>query len=402
MQQVVFDEPYEFVPPVYSNWWPHVLRFYVRRHLRTSFGVDSIECRHVERLRATLDAGHSVVLAPNHCRLSDPLVLGVMALEAHTYLFAMASWHLFKQSRFQRFMIRRMGAFSLFREGNDRQAIDTAIDILLQRRRPLIMFPEGAITRHNDLVNEMMEGPAFIARQAAKRLKKLDMPGDVVIHPVALRYAFVGDLKKSLAPTLAELEARLSWQPQRHLSLVARIAKIGTALLSLKEIEYLGASRTGDTFERAQFLIDSVLAKQEEKWQLKDTSGGVVARVKRLRTTILPDMVAGKVTDDQRASRWQDLAAIYYVQQISHYPRDYILPAKNLPERVVETVERLEEDFVDNARKYEPFHAIVEVGEAIAVSPQRDRAATVDPVMSEVHRQLQTMIDGLAAERTQV
>ena len=35
--------------------------------------------------------------------------------------------------------------------------------------------------------------------------------------------------------------------------------------------------------------------------------------------------------------RWRDLAAAYYVQNMSHYPRDYILRVKNLPERVVET-----------------------------------------------------------------
>jgi 1-acyl-sn-glycerol-3-phosphate acyltransferase len=205
MQQVIIDEPYVFVPPVYSNFWPWILHFYLRRYLRTSFGVHSVECRHVERLQASLAAGHSIVIAPNHCRLSDPLVLGILAKEANCNMFAMASWHLFNQGWYQRFMIRRMGAFSVFREGNDRQAIDTAINILVERERPLIMFPEGAITRHNDLIEEVMDGPAFIARQAAKRLKKQGAPGEVIIHPVAIRYAFQGDLQATLGSVLDEL-----------------------------------------------------------------------------------------------------------------------------------------------------------------------------------------------------
>src|SRR3990172_3952041 len=106
MLPVVFDEPYEFIPPFYTNWGPHVLRFYVRRYLRTAYGVHSVESRHVDRLKASLSAGKSIMLAPNHCRLSDPMVLGVMALDAGTYLHAMASWHLFKAGRFQTFMIR--------------------------------------------------------------------------------------------------------------------------------------------------------------------------------------------------------------------------------------------------------------------------------------------------------
>ena len=139
----------------------------------------------MERYKQSVAAGNSIILAPNHSRLADPLVLGQVAIEAGQSLFAMASWHVFKQSRFQTFMTRRMGAFSVLREGNDRQAIETAIDIMVSRRRPLIVFPEGGMTRHNDVIEEMMDGPSFIARQAAKRLKKEGKDNGVVIHPVA-------------------------------------------------------------------------------------------------------------------------------------------------------------------------------------------------------------------------
>src|SRR6476619_7194198 len=226
MQRIVIDEPYVFVPPVYSEWWPTMLRFILRPYLRKSAGVHSVECRHVERLKASLAAGHSIMLAPNHCRECDPVVLGVLGMEAGCHLFAMASWHVFKQSRFQTFMTRRMGAFSLLREGNDRQAIETAINIMISKRRPLIVYPEGAISRHNDLIDEMMDGPSFIARQVAKRLKKENKPNEVAIHPVATRYAFEGDLATAIGPDLDALETGLSWQPQRHLPLVDRITKI--------------------------------------------------------------------------------------------------------------------------------------------------------------------------------
>ena len=106
MQQVVFDEPYEFIPPYYTNWGPHLLRFYVRRYVRKAYGVHSVESRHVERLRESVAAGRSVMLAPNHCRLADPMVLGIMALDVPVYLHAMASWHLFKEGWFQTFIIR--------------------------------------------------------------------------------------------------------------------------------------------------------------------------------------------------------------------------------------------------------------------------------------------------------
>src|SRR6185436_14407201 len=212
---------------------------------RTAYGVHSIECRNVERLKASLAAGHSILLAPNHCRMGDPMVFVVLGMEADCHLFAMASWHVFKQSGFQTFMSRRMGAFSVLREGNDRQAIETAIDILVARKRPLIVFPEGAVTRHNDVIEDMMDGPSFIARQVAKRLKKENKPGGVVIHPIATRYAYNGDVAAAVGPVLDKLETLVSWQPQRHMSLVDRIGKIGQTFLSLKEIESLGTTRGG-------------------------------------------------------------------------------------------------------------------------------------------------------------
>jgi 1-acyl-sn-glycerol-3-phosphate acyltransferase len=402
MQRVVFDEPYQFIPPFYSDWGPHVLRFYVRRYIRKAYGVHSVESRHVERLKSSVAAGKSIMLAPNHCRLADPMVLGVMALEVPVYLHAMASWHLFQESAFQTFIIRCLGAFSVLREGNDRKSLEAAIEILVAGKRPLIVFPEGALTKHCDVINEMMEGPTFLARQAAKRLRKNGSSREVVIHPVAVRYTFERDLAEAINPTLDELEARLSWQPKHNLPMFERIAKLGDAFLALKEIEYLGAAKTGNLYDRADQFVDTVLTRVEDAWQQKDRSGGVIARVKRLRTLILADMVAGKVTPAERERRWYDLAALYYAQQISHYPRNYITAGKNLPERVIETIERLEEDFIDRSHLYQPLQAVVEIGEAIPVGPERERENGGDPIMAEVRRQLQAMMDGLAAERTPV
>ena len=100
--------------------------------------------------------------------------------------------------------------------------------------------------------------------------------------------------RQAIGPDLDALETLLSWQPQRHLSLVDRIGKIGQALLSLKEIEFLGASRDGNIYERAENLVEEVLTKLEADWHIKDTSGNPMMRVKRVRTAILPDMVAGR------------------------------------------------------------------------------------------------------------
>lgn len=399
MQNIILEEPYQFVSPIESDWWVWFLRFRLRRYLRRYFGVDTHDCLHVERVADSISKGYGVLLCPNHARLSDPLVMGLLTGELKHNVFTMASWHLFKEGWYQRAMLRRLGAFSVYREGNDRQAVNCAIDILVEGRRPLVIFPEGAVSRHCDILMDVMEGPGFVARQAAKRREKEGKP-PVVIHPVAIRYAYDGDPHKAVADDLTRLERGFSWEPQTHLTTVERLLKLGEAILAVKEVEYTGTVRAGNPFDRVETLAMETLHKLEEKWQIKDRSGGIVARVKNLRSAILPDMIAKKVTDEERAARWRDLGACYYVQQMAHYPRKYLRTRmENLPERILETVERLEEDFTDRSVYHGPLHVTIEVGEAILVQSQRERGAPLDPAMAEVATQLQRMLTSLADER---
>ena len=132
MHAILVEKPYKFVPPHRGDWWPSLIQCFdlFSPHLRKQEGVYSHEVRHADRLQASLAAGHGVLLTPNHPRTADPLVIGYLARKAHCNVFAMASWHLFNQNWFMSFAIRKMGAFSIYREGIDRQAINTAIDIL--------------------------------------------------------------------------------------------------------------------------------------------------------------------------------------------------------------------------------------------------------------------------------
>ena len=50
--------------------------------------------------KASVDAGHGVLLTPNHCRMCDPLVLGEVAKQLRISYYAMVSWHAFQQDLF--------------------------------------------------------------------------------------------------------------------------------------------------------------------------------------------------------------------------------------------------------------------------------------------------------------
>jgi 1-acyl-sn-glycerol-3-phosphate acyltransferase len=398
VQNVVIAKPYRFVPPHRSRLWWHLFRPFLRGYLRRSAGIVEVHCRHVERLRASLAAGHGVMLTPNHCRPPDPFVLGALSHEVSRPFYVIASWHLFMQNRLQTFLLPRLGVFSIYREGTDREALKTAMQVTAEGERPLVIFPEGVISRHNDRLNNLMEGTALIARGAAKQRAARHPAGKVVVHPVAIRYFFDGDVEAAVLPVLHEIERRLTWRTREGVPLLERIAKIGGALLALKEIEYMGAPQTGDLAERLQRLIDRLLVPLEDEWLKGRREKEVVARVKLLRIALLPALIDGSLPEAEVQRRWRQLADIYLAQQLAFYPPGY-LDANPTAERLLETVEKFEEDLTDRARIHAPIRAVVDVGEAIDVAPERTRGGDGDPLMSAIREQLETMLAASLAER---
>ena len=396
MQEVVVDQPYQFVPPHRGGLLPRLFgKMLIPRLLRQRYGIVDSEVHGADKIRAAIDAGHGILITPNHPRPADPMALYPLCQATQSLFYAMASWHIFMEGKLQRFVIRMMGAFSIYREGMDRASLQCAMEILEKAERPLVIFPEGAVSRTNDLLNPLMEGISTIARGAARKRAAGD-GGKVVIFPLAFRYHFEGKIEKTLEPVLSQIEQRLSWAPQHQLDLLQRIRRVGVALLGLKEIEHLGATQSGDLFARVDRLIDHLLHPLEEEWLDGPQVGGVVQRSKKLRQVILKGMVSGDIEDSERERRWQQFSALSLAQQLSLYPRGYL--SEDSPvERLLETVERFEEDLTDVARPYPPQRVTLHVCDPIEVPAEKVRGE--DLLMQQVESSLKAAL-GLSKDGT--
>ena len=390
MQQVVIAQQYEFAPPHHGTIWPSLLQQWLPGHTRRKWGIEGLEFHGLEHLQASLKAGHGVILAPNHCRPCDPHILMLLAAELRQPFYMMASPHLFMTSRIRRWLLCRAGVFSVFREGLDREALKTASQILVDARRPLVIFPEGVITRGNDRLGYVMDGVAFIARSAAKTRAKAEPAGQVVIHPIALRYTFGGNLRQSIEPILNMIEKRLGWRPYLGTSLVARVRRLGEALLTVKEVEYLDAAQVGLRAERLPMLIERVLGPLEDQYLSGQREATTVARIKKLRVAILPALIAGKCTALEQAARWRHLDDCTFAQAIESYPRGYI-DGEPTTERLLETLERFEEDTTGTSRVHRPMHCRMDIGEALPVTTERPRGEA-DPLTVQLEERLKTML----------
>lgn len=356
MGSVIIEEKYKFIQPSSCRLWCRIGSLFIPDFVQSQYGLSELSFSGLEKLKQLTASGKAVILAPNHCRPCDPMVVVYGANTIGLQLYTMASWHLFKQNWINRVLLPRFGVFSIYREGMDRDALSFSSKVLESGERPLLIFPEGVINRTNDRIGDFLDGVGLIARMGAKKRKD----GEVSILPVAIRYKFEGNtagLNKDIHPVLSELERRLTWKPKHDSDLRARVAKLALALLGLKEFEYLGTTTSGGVDLRVNNLVNHLLAKHESRWLKQPQQGNAKTtktRVKALRNALVPVLLADNTTDAEKADVWATLDDIYVAQQISYYSSDYFANDASITQ-LLEVVEKLEEDLLALSRHITQF-----------------------------------------------
>jgi hypothetical protein len=167
------------------------------------------------------------------------------------------------------------------------------------------------------------------------------------------------------------------------------LRRAGNAILGLKELELVGEYRHATIAERLERLVDDILGPIEAEWKVKKGESDVPARVRALRKAILPELLEGGISDAERDRRWDQLARLYLAQRLSLYPPGY-LEGHPSTERVLETVERLEEDLTDVATVHRPLAVKVSVGEPLVVTVDGTRPAALT---SDVRDRIEALLD---------
>ena len=383
---------YRFVPPLFGTLVPRLLQSVLPWYLNRKYGIAQWEVRGVEKLRASIDAGHGVLIAPNHSKDSDSVAVGLISIPSGSYLHIMAGWHVLLESRFQSWVISHSGGFSVSREGADRQAVRTAIDLVARASRPLVIFPEGYVTRTTDQLETLQEGVGLIARKAADRRAK-EMCGQVVIHPTVFKYQFKGDLSVAARPMLADLEERFGLA-QNNSPLIERLERARKTYVATLEQKVLDAEQTGSLSDRIPQLIEALLAPLEQTWTRASSMTNVYERVRRLRTAILGRSLecppTGSEADQLRRQLIDSTLALHLACGDPN-------PTTDSPtaEHFMETLDALEEDTRGSIRTNRPWRLVIDIGNAIPVKP---KAGSPVPQLREA---LVSQLTSLAAELNQ-
>jgi 1-acyl-sn-glycerol-3-phosphate acyltransferase len=364
-----------------------------RRRLKRKMRIVDVEVRGSEQVRPLLDSGAGVLIAPNHPGEGDVDTICHVADRLGRPFHFMAAWQVFLENGvIARWVMRRHGTFSVDREGSDMRAFRHAVDILQGHRCPLVIFPEGECYYVNDRVMPFLEGPAAMAAAAAR---KVDRP--IAIVPCGIKFFYVTDPTPGLTAAMTRLEERMFWRPPRNQRpLAERIYRFAEAPLALKELEYLGHTRSGPLPERLKKLLDDVLSGVEKRHDLPPGEA-LPGRLKRARQKAIEAKEA--TTDSEARQRFEDdLDDLFLAAQIYSYPGDYVAEQPSI-ERIADTIKKFEEDVLGRFRPkpHGERRAVVAFGAPITVSGDRKKGLATE-LTSQMEAAVQGLLDSIRRE----
>ncbi len=367
MRRLRNDLPYTFRPPKCGSWLrPVGLAVNRAVHLSRKYRIAKIEDQGFDRVRELADAGHSVLLAPNHSDHSDPHVVMELAARSGMNAYFMGAREIFEVSALAAWALQGMGVFSVDRDGPDLSAIKTAIMLLEKGGDPLVIFPEGEIYHHHRRLDPLNEGVASILLKAAARLS--DGRGAFLV-PVGLRFFHDPSVETTFRDRLSKLEDRIGWTPKPLMPVDERILRLGTGILALKETEYLGYAGSGNVQERLNHLCDTLLTTVEGRYPRDAKAVTPPERVRALRFRIRRRLLDGAKppAPQDKELLLDDLDRVFTALQAHSYIGDYLLEDPTLDRRA-ETLLKLEEDLFGFPTYPVNRTARVIAGEPISVS----------------------------------
>jgi 1-acyl-sn-glycerol-3-phosphate acyltransferase len=388
--------PYEFIPPRVTGFWFWAGGFYNRYLLSREQKIAEIDVAGVDRLLALVERGDSVLITPNHADHADAFVLYELSRRIRNPFTYMAAYQIF--TGMARWVLPRVGVFSVDREGADLSAFKAAVNLLTEGKHPLVIFPEGEIYRVAERVTPLREGAFAIAAAAARKLEVKSRK--LWIVPAGLCYRFLEghDPLPALQTLMDRLEIRFTWRIKSDRPLVERILHFADGILCLKEVEYMGSPSSGTFKERAANLIERILAAIEDRRLKGKRSLTVPERVKDLRKVCLEAIEKEQASGNSPAAidARHDIEDLFLVIQIFSYPADYVRLNPTV-ERIAETLMKCEEDVlgVDQAPPRARRRALARFGEPVDLS---ERLA--EPGMAR-SRQLVTTLTGEIEGRIQ-
>jgi len=386
--------------------------------LRWVCGVEAVDipAEDIGRLRAL--AGERLLLAPNHPTNDDPALLFALAKAA-----GMPFYYLCCREAFDHLgglwgaLIQRLGAYSVVRGTTDRDSFRTTRALLAAPAGKVVIFPEGEMHSQNDTLLPFHAGVVQLAFWALEDLRKAgDTAASVSLLPVGLRYFFTQDMTPAIDDSLRRLERAVrppdAGQEAAPGDPYARMRRVGVQMLEVMEAEY------GLKIKPAGNDLDLTPRMNALKSLLLDRAAGLIGVPLPIESTLpermrlLINAVYAVTHEEAAAPRSPYQTRVHRQQAARAAPlladlnrvanwiavQDNYVRARPTPERMADTLRRLEIEAFGKASLHGPRRALVRVGEPINLGAcydayRADKRGTVARVTHDLEAAVQGLLD---------
>jgi len=413
------DQPYRFTPPGPNRLVAWLLKRYnTRFYLPKSQRIAGVSVTGRGTLIDARREGDAVLFLPNHPTHSDAAIFleALRQIGARTRM--MAAYDVFLRGRLDAWVMRKLGAFSVDREGSDKRSMEEAMRTLTELSQTgwaLTIFPEGNVYLEGDRVTPFNDGAAFLALRAAKEMAPKPSGdardtsgggGRVLAVPVSIKVTHTTDVRGALRDRLTALADELDVEIEADAPPAEALRAVGLAAMhrNLKQ-RGLDEPDAADLPSLIAAAADAVLTDLEAKLDLKPKRDATpIDRVRAARRVIhevRTDM--DRAIDHAAARVWADQAMLAF--RIASYSGDY-LAAGTTVDRVSETLAKLDEDLHGRWPKpqhdrhaYVRFNPPIDVTDYLSIKRSRE---AINQLTDDVEHAVQAGLDTLNADNPHV
>lgn len=362
--------------------------------------------------------GKHCMVCPNHSHRHDPEVMFILSCLAGEEFNFIAAREVFDWNRgLNGWFLQNMGCYSVVRGAVDRESFKMTKHLLVEGKKKLVLFPEGEISRQNDVLLPLESGAAQLSFMALDEMHKTKPEEPLYILPVALKYTYKIDLTPMLTELTTELEAKLGIKDHSDPSLYKRVRKASEVVLKTLEEEYdLKPAADAELNSRITGLKAHILKTMAEVLHVNlPESGSHLDWVRVLRNTLDDHLYADeedlppyqKKIHDEKAEKiksfYRDLDRV--VRFIAIY--DGYLSPPITQERLVNVLELIETEVYGEAKIKGPRKVLVTVGKPINLLDyyadyKKSKKPIIEKLRSEMSEQLFSMLSEADKKRESV
>lgn len=368
----------------------------------------------LERLKAL--RGKRTVIVSNHGDQYDPAVMFTLSSMLHEDFHWVAARECFDWVHGAvGWLFQNLGCYSLARGEADIESFKMTRKLLVNGKRKLVIFPEGEVTRQEDMVLPLRKGTTRIFFEGQEKLTKQQPDEELYVQPVGIRWRYRDDIMPVLGACMTRIEHQLRIvPPSRHL--IDRVEFASMTMAQILEQEYNAPPHPELPFEtRIIALREHVLRSMAValNTELHDSPDHLVWF--RQLDVALNNFVTANMSHQ---SAFRKRLHKQLSEKVERMRNDLIRmqhligvmenlpfhPIKATPERMANRIDKIEREVLGRVTYKGVRLAEIGVGNPISLLDylpdyEENRDATVDKMTEKIHDEIQGIVDKLGANQ---